>query len=96
MFKLNQLVAVHYAHMFCERCRGEVRLAAMALLCYTYMTVFRRRIAELPDSAGPLSSSLPSMAIEQANVAITRATNATLSVHIHCTHPTSPATSSKR
>ena len=41
----------------------------MALL--RYMTVLPWRNAELPDPAGPLSSSLPSMAIEQANVAST-------------------------
>ena len=43
----------------------------MALL--HYMTVLPQRNAELPDPAGPLLSSLPSMAIEQANVAITHA-----------------------
>ena len=36
------------------------------------MTVLPRRNPELPDPAGPLSSSLPSTAIEEANVAITR------------------------
>ena len=42
----------------------------MALL--RYMTVLPRRNAELPDPAGPLSSSVPSMAIEQANAAVAR------------------------
>ena len=42
----------------------------MALL--RYMTVLPRRNAQLPDPAGSLSSSLPSTAIEQANVGITR------------------------
>ena len=36
-----------------------------------YMTILPQRNAELPDPAGPISSSLLSMAIEQANVAIT-------------------------
>ena len=40
----------------------------MALLCY--MTVLPRRDAELPDPAGPLSSFVPSTAIEQANAAV--------------------------
>ena len=42
----------------------------MALL--HYMTVLQRRNAELPDPAGPLSSSVPSTAIEQANAAVAR------------------------
>ena len=68
MFKLNLLVVVHYAHVFCERCRGEVWLTLMALL--HYMTVLPWRNAELRDHAGPLSSSLQSTTTEQANVAI--------------------------
>ena len=65
----------------------------MALL--RYMTVLPRRNAELPDPAGPLSSSVPSTAIEQANAAVefftygsvphidvyVVAMNATLSLH---------------
>ena len=47
-----------------------LRLAAMALLRYT--AVLLRRNAELPDPAGPLSSFVPSTAIEQANATIAR------------------------
>ena len=35
------------------------------------MTVLPQCNAKLPDDAGPISSLLPSMAIEQANMAIT-------------------------
>ena len=65
--KINQQKILH---VFCEHCGGEVWLAAMALL--HFMTVFLWRNAEIPDPAVPLSPSLPLMAIEQANVAITR------------------------
>ena len=41
----------------------------MALL--HYMMDLPLRNAELPDPTGPLSSSLPSTAIEEANMAIT-------------------------
>ena len=61
---------VHYAHLFCEGCGGELWLAGMALL--RYMTVLPRRNAEPPDPAGPLLSSLPLTVIEQANMAIAR------------------------
>ena len=47
-----------------------LRLAAMALL--RYMTFLPRRNAEMPDPAGPLSSSVPSTEIEQANAAVAR------------------------
>ena len=104
MFKLNPLFTVHYAHVFCESCRGEVWLAAMALL--RYMTILPQHNAELQDPAGPLSSSLPSTAIEQANVAITRVrqdeekkTNAKWAPYHECNtlFPySSPTTSSKR
>ena len=97
VFKLNPLVVLHYTHVFCEHCQGQVSLAAMALL--HYMVVLPWRNTELPDPAGPLSSLLPLMAIEQANMAITHsqvlrqwkrpthqnmyliATNASLSLH---------------
>ena len=48
-----------------------LRLAAMALV--RHMTVLPLRNAELPNPAGPLSSSVPSMAVEQANAAVARA-----------------------
>ena len=41
----------------------------MTLLCY--VKVFLQRNEKLPNSAGPLSSLLPSKAIEKANIAIT-------------------------
>ena len=86
MFKLNPLVTVHYAHVFGEHCRGEVCLAVMALL--DYVTVLPWHIAELPDPAGPLSSPLPSMVIEQATWPLhERATSKTHSLHTRCLPP---------
>ena len=70
MFKLNPLVAIHYAHVFCEHCWGEMWLAAMALL---------HNITVLPGAkCRAIRSCWASFVIapidgdEQANVAITR------------------------